>query len=109
VDKEGYLVNLAGETATISSSATVVAKGVILEGALTTAKSSIGILGALAGPVRLKASGVIAKGAAVQQAADGTILTDATTGARVLVGIALEAAVADQLIEVATFTPTTLS
>lgn len=106
VDKEGYLVTLAVETATISASATVPATGVILEGKATTGKSSIGILGALAAPVRMKTSGIIVKGARVQQAADGTIVTDAGAGnARVVVGVALEAAVSGQLIDVATIAP----
>jgi hypothetical protein len=106
VNKEGYLVDLANDTATISSSATVPADGVILEGQLTTGQSSIGILGALGGTVRLKTSGAIAKGARVQQAADGTVVTDAGPGnARVVVGVALEAAASGDLIEVATFAP----
>lgn len=104
--KEGYLVALADDTATISASATVPAKGVILDGADTDGKSAIGILGALSGTVRLKTSGVIAKGARVQQAADGTVVTDSGPGnARVVVGIALEAAAAGDLIEVATLAP----
>ena len=64
-DKEGYLVDLAGDTATISASASVPAKGVILEGQKTDGVSSIGILGGLAAPVRLRAGGTIAKGARV--------------------------------------------
>ena len=105
-DMEGYLVDLAGDTATISSSASVPAKGVILEGQDTTGVSSIGILGGLAAPVRLHAGGTIAKGAEVQQNTDGTVLTDAGSGnARLIVGIALEAAVAGQLFEAVTHTP----
>lgn len=106
VDKEGYLVDLADDTATISTSATVPADGVILEGQATTGQSAIGILGALSGTVRLKTSGAISKGARVQQAADGTVVTDAGPGnARVVVGIALEAAASGDLIEVATLAP----
>lgn len=112
-DKEGYLVNLTSVsgalTSTVSSSATVVAEGVILEGRATTGKSSIGILGALSGTVRLKLSGTVSAGDKLQQAADGTVVTDAATGARVLVGVALEDGVSGDLIEVATFTPLTLS
>lgn len=105
VDKEGYLVDLADDTATISSSASVPAKGVILEGQDTDGISSIGILGGIAAPVRLRAGGTIAQGAEVQQNADGTVLTDAGTGARLIVGIALEAAVAGQLFDAVTHTP----
>ncbi|MEY4377270.1 MAG: hypothetical protein RJB26_1820 [Pseudomonadota bacterium] len=105
-NKEGYLVDLASETATISSSASTPAKGVILDGGATTSdKSSIGILGVLPAPVRARASGTIAKFAEVQQAADGTVVTDAGTGARVIVGVALEAAVAGQLFACAMHKP----
>src|SRR4051812_7698796 len=100
VDKEGYLVDLAGDTATISASASVPAKGVILEGKATTGQSSIGILGGLAAPIRLRAGGTIAKGAEVQQNTNGTVLTDAGNGnARLIVGVALEAAVTGQLFD----------
>ena len=105
VDKEGYLVDLADDTATVSSSASVPAKGVILEGQDTDGISSICILGGIAAPVRLRAGGTIAQGAEVQQNADGTVLTDAGTGARLIVGIALEAAVAGQLFDAVTHTP----
>lgn len=111
VDKEGYLVTMASGTATISSSATVPATGVILEGNDTDGKSSIGILGALAGLVRLKTSGAITEGARVQQAADGTVVTDAGTGARVVVGVCVESggAASGDLTLVATHAPLTLS
>lgn len=105
-DKEGYLVDLAGSTATISSSASTPAKGVILAGGATTSdQSSIGILGVLPAPVRVRASGTIAKFAEVQQAADGTVVTDAGTGSRVIVGVALEAAVSGQLFLCAAHKP----
>jgi len=105
-DKEGYLVTLAVDTATISTSATVPAEGVILDGRPTTGKSAIGILGGLAAPIRMRASGAIVKGDRLQQAADGTVVTDAGPGtARVVVGLALEAAVSGQLFEAVAFTP----
>lgn len=104
--KEGFLVNLAGEIATISASATVPVTGVILEGRPVAGKSAIGILGGLPAPIRMIASGVIAKGAEVQQAADGSVVTDAGNGnARLIVGVALEAAVAGQLFQVASCKP----
>lgn len=110
VDKEGYLVTLgvtAGLlTATISTSATAPASGVILEGQATTGLSSIGVLGTIPGTVRLKTSGAITAGARVIQAADGTVVTDTGAGnARVVVGIALETAASGDLIEVAPLAP----
>ena len=111
--KEGYTVTLSvvssNLTATLSASATAPSTGVILDGAVAAKNSGIGILGALSGTVRLKTSGAINAGARVQQAADGTIVTDAGTGARVVIGVALETAASGDLIEVATFTPLTLS
>jgi hypothetical protein len=110
-EKRGYLVTLAAVagvlTATVSASAAVPATGVVMNGEAVANKSSIGILGAPGiGTVYMKASGVIAAGARVQQAADGTIVTDAGAGnARVVVGVALEAAAAGDLIEVAPLAP----
>lgn len=111
--KRGALVTLSDVggvlTATLSASATVKAKGVVLDGAPTTAKSSIGILGALDGTVYMKAGGAITQGDFVQQGADETIATDAGAGARVLVGVALQTGVSGDLIEVAPLAPLTLA
>lgn len=113
--KKGYLVTLAAGVATISASATVAAKGVILEGNDTAAgyateTVSIGILGNINGSIPMRASGAIAAGAFVQQAADGTVVTDAGAGnARVVVGVAAEAAVAGENFEVFPITPVVLA
>jgi hypothetical protein len=109
--KLGYLVTHDGTTATLSASATTRANGVILEPNRTAAgyaaeKVTVGLLGAMAGTVRMCAGGVIAAGAWVQQDSDGQVLTDAAAGARVIVGQALEAATAaGDLIEVAPCSP----
>lgn len=107
--KEGYMVTHDGVTATISTSATVPATAVILEGGKdANSKITVGILGALEGSVDMKTSGVIAGGARVQQAADGTIVTDAGPGnARVVIGVSMEAAAcaSGDLIEVAPLSP----
>jgi len=107
--KEGYGVTFAGDVATLGASATTINTGVILEGANITAKSAIGIIGALAGPVRVALGGTVAKGDALIQKNDGTWLTDPGTGARVKSWIALEAGVAGQLIEAANLTPVSLT
>jgi hypothetical protein len=109
VDKEGYGCTFTSDTATISSSGTVICTGIILEGAATTGKASIGIIGALSGPVRVCLGGAVTKGAALVQHTDGTWITDPTSGARVKSWIALETGVAGQLIEAANLTPVTLS
>lgn len=107
--KRGYLVTLAASIATLSASATVPAKGVILDGEATTGKSSIGILGAGLDPVMMMTNGVITKGAFVAQHTDGTVKTDPGTGARVVVGIAMEDAAGGDLIEVAPLMPIVLA
>jgi hypothetical protein len=108
--KKGYLVDVAGGTATISSSATTPAKGVIVEGNDTAAgyaaeKVSVAVLGAVKGTVPMRCGGTIAAGALVCQHSDGTVITDAGSGARVAVGIALEGGSAGENIEVAPITP----
>jgi hypothetical protein len=66
---------------------------------------SIAVCGGNAGPARVKASGTIAQGAYVQLHTDGSVVTDATSGPRVLVGIALESAVSGDLFECQPITP----
>lgn len=104
-DKEGYLLKESSGALAVNDSATVPARAVCLNGEVAAKDSSVGILGALAGTIRLKTSGAIAKYALVQQAADGTVVTDAGSGARVLVGVALAAAASGDLVEVATIAP----
>lgn len=109
-NKVGYLVTVAGDVATLSASAAVHANGVILDVEGTDGKAAIGILGGKLGPVSMRAGGVIAKGAKVQQGADGRVVTDAAAGARVVVGIALEASTAaGDLIEVVPKDPISLT
>jgi len=109
--KKGFLVTIAGSTATVhvTSTTTVPAKGVILDGTTTAGKSSVAILGSGIPPVKIKAGGTITKGDFVSQNTDGTVITDPGTGSRVRVGIALEDGTVDELIEVATLPPVALS
>jgi hypothetical protein len=103
--KEGYFVDLSGGEAVLSSSATTRPFGLILEGENTDGVDSIAVCGGNAGPARVKASGTIAQGAYVQLHTNGSVVTDATSGARVLVGIALESAVSGDLFECQLITP----
>jgi hypothetical protein len=111
--KKGYLVGHDGTTATVSASATTRAKGVIIEANkgndYTKEKVTVALLGSVEGTVPMCAGGAIAAGDWVQQDSDGQVLTDAGTGSRVIVGQALEAGVAGDIIEVAPCTPTPLS
>jgi hypothetical protein len=108
--KRGYLATFAAGTATVSASNTVIAAGVILEGNDTAAgyateKVSLALLGATKGTVPMRASGSITAGDLVMQSTDGTILTDSTSGARVIVGRACETGVSGENIEVAPLGP----
>jgi CBS domain containing-hemolysin-like protein len=105
----GKAVTISGDTATLSASATVVAPGIILEGAESGGTVTVAILGAVGGTVMAKLSGSVTKGARMQQSTDGTWVTDAATGSRVISLIALETGVSGDLIEAATLTPVTLS
>lgn len=102
--KKGYVVTFAADVATLNASATVVAAGVILDGEDTDGKCSVITLGAGAS-VKMKTGGAITQGALVAQHTDGTVVTDPTTGARVLVGRAMETAASGELIEVAMLGP----
>ena len=105
-DKEGYLVDLAAGVATISSSDSVPAKGVILRGADTTdGKDKIGHLGSLFKPVPLRAGGTITALQEVQQGGDGRVVADAGSGDRLIVGVALGDAVAGDLFQALVHTP----
>jgi hypothetical protein len=108
-EKQGYGVTISGDTATLGASATVVAAGIITEGGTTSEGVSVAILGAFKGTVHAKLSGTVTKGARLQQHTDGSWVTDAASGARVVSLIALESGVSGDLIEAATITPVTLS
>ena len=107
--KEGYGVTISGDTATLGASATVINRGIILEGGTVAQGVSVGILGAMAGTCHVKLSGVVTKGDKLQQHTDGSYITDAGGGARVCALIALESGVSGDLIEAAPLTPVTLS
>jgi hypothetical protein len=102
--KEGYLVKNNAGVHAINDSATVPALGVVLEANTAAKQSSVGILSSLP-PVRMVAGGAIALYDEVQQKNDGTVLTDAGAGARVIVGRALEAAAAGDQFLVQPYSP----
>jgi hypothetical protein len=106
-DKEGYFVEIASNTtASICNSATDAPFGVILDGAAAAKTSSIGVLGGLAGTVRVKLGANITNLATMLQLrADGTAGPDAGTGARVLVGRPCELGSTDEKIEAVVFNP----
>lgn len=79
--------------------------GVILKGAKAPEKNSIAICIGLAGTVRLKLGANVQFGDTLKLRADAKVEAATGGGGEVLVGIALEAGVADELIEAALCTP----
>lgn len=108
-EREGYGVTISGDTATLGASATTVAPGIITEGGTVAQGVSVAILGAAKGTVAAKLSGTVTKGARLQQHTDGSWVTDAGSGGRVLSLVALESGVSGDLIECAPITPVSLS
>jgi len=106
---QGKSVTISGSTAIRSNSATVPASAIILEEAPTGGTVTVAILGAFKGTVLAKLSGTVTGGARMQQAANGTWLTDAASGGRVVSLIALESGVSGDLIEAAPLTPLVLA
>jgi hypothetical protein len=104
---EGYFVENSSGSAAVVNAATDIPLGVILDGEETTGKSSIAIAGGYSGTALVKTSGAIAFGALLQLAADGTVITDAGTGARVIVGRSIEpgTCTSGALIEAVIFLP----
>lgn len=105
----GKSVTISGDTATLSASATTQASGIILEGATSGNQVTVAILGAGGGTVPAKLSGTVTKGDKLQQHTDGTWITDAGTGSRVVSLVALESGVSGDIIEAAMLTPISLS
>lgn len=101
--KEGYLCKNTAGVIAINDSATVPAPLVCLDGQGINKPSSFGVIGALGGPIRLAATGTIGQYSNVQQQNDGTVITDAGAGARVVLGVALESCITGEMPIVATF------
>ena len=96
VDKEGYAVIATAGKAVLVTGATQLSIGVIRAGGAIGANSDVALPGSIA-PVKL--SGTVTKGARLQLAGDGTFVVDATSGARVLAAIALEAGIAGDQVD----------
>lgn len=106
---EGYGVTLSVVsgvlTATLSASATVPIEGIIVEAGTVAQGVSVLIPGNESGSCDVKLSGTVTAGDKIQQAADGTFVTDAGTGARNVVGVVVESGVSGDLVEAFTYTP----
>ena len=108
---QGLAVKFAAGVPAVNDSATVPAAAVVLDGNAAGKPTSVGILGALPGPVYLKlsaATAAVKQGDRLQQAADGTFTKSLGAGnARVdvAVGTAPNGGVAGDLVEAATLAP----
>jgi len=90
--KEGYLVADSAGALTVSTSATVPAVAVVLDGLPPGRPTTLGTLGKVP-PVRLRAGGNISAFDRLVQNTAGQVVTDPGPGTpRVVVGLALEAA-----------------
>ena len=99
--KEGFI---AEHDSGVKLSGGTNALGVITEGGKT--ESDVAILGTFDGVLRGKASGTIAVGSKLVVDSDGKVKAlPATAGTYTVVGIALQAGVADELVEFAPMKP----
>ena len=119
IAREKALVRLANKTSTDLSEKTgyvaeydsglklsggTNALGVITDGGAT--ESDVAIIGSFQGTVRIKAGGTIAVGDKVKVDDGGTVSAYVDSGT--IIGVALEAGVADELVEVALCSPVTV-
>lgn len=105
--KEGYAVKIVSEEAAIVTAISDAPIGVILEGAATTGKDSVALIGAgLSGTVKVKigtSPGTVVLGTLLEIKSDGTFKADAGTEGTVC-AMALEPGAAGELIEAALLT-----
>ena len=101
-EAEGKLVTLGATGAALCADAEVPAAGVVTEGDDGSGDVGVAILGAYSGTVHFKAGGAVTEGSRLIQNADGTV-QNGTAG--IIVGVALESAVAGELFEGAPITP----
>lgn len=105
-----FIVITSGKAALVTTTAQK-PFGVLLTDGLAGERVTVALCsGGLAGTVRVKLAGTVSIiGSDIQTTAIGKVITDAGTGARVVVGQALETGVADELIEAVLFKPVTLA
>ncbi len=103
--KEGYFVKLSSGNPIVCTAATDVPFGIIIEGENTSGQDSIGVLGGNLPIVHVKTSGNVSKGNYLQLAADGSVVADVGSGARVIVGRAIEDGVSGELVQAIVFNP----
>jgi hypothetical protein len=106
----GKAVKFTAGVPAVNDSATVPAKGIVVEGNIAARQSSIAILGALPAPVLVliaAGSAALSLGDGLMQAADGTFTKDTGAGARSICGVVTDpdGAIAGQLVAAVVFKP----
>jgi len=104
-DAEGYFVKLIAGVPVVCDAVTDVPFGILIDGEEAGGVDSVGICGGNLPTVRVKLSGSVDKGDTLQLHSDGSCVVDAESGARVVVGQALEDGVSGDLIEAVILTP----
>lgn len=107
----GIFVEASSGSAAIVNAATDLPIGVIVDGALTTGKSSIAVGIGMVVPVKVTGTspGTIALGTYLTVKSDGTVQADAGSGNRVQVARALESGAANEIIAAVLLQPVSLS
>ena len=105
-DKEGYFVKNSAGTVIAVTGVTDRPAGVIVAGAASGSEVSLGIAGTIQ-PVKL--NGTVAKLQEIQVEADGSVIANAGSGGRVVVGMMLEAGVSGDLKRALIYHPETLA
>ena len=101
----GTDADLAAGGLVVSTSSTVPATHIVLDGVPAGRQNSLAVIGAVP-PVRMYCSGTVTKHNRVMQDAAGGILNSTGSGnGRVDIGVALESGIAGSYVVVATFTP----
>jgi hypothetical protein len=93
-DKEGYFVKQSSGTVVIVSGATDRPAGVLVSGAASGSECDLALPGEIA---LVKLNGTVAKHQEIQVEADGSVIANAGSGGRVIVGQMLEAGVSGDL------------
>jgi hypothetical protein len=105
--KEGYFVEASGTgTVTVANAATDRPCGVIVSGAESGSEDSIALPG---GEALVKLNGTVKKHDEIQIESDGTVIKNAGSGSRVVVGQMLEGGVSGDLKRAFLFPPLALS
>jgi len=106
-DKEGYFVEASGSaTVTVCNAATDRPCGVIVSGAASGSEDTIALPGSEA---LVKLNGTVKKHDEIQIESDGTVIKNAGSGGRVVVGQMLESGVSGDLKRALIYVPLALS